>query len=43
MLARVDLGKYVDQIQNELKREIADIGPGRTPGEIEAIQARIQD
>ena len=43
VLARVDLGKYVDQIQNELKRAIADIGPGRTPGEIEAIQARIQD
>ena len=42
-LARVGLGKYIDQIQNELKRAIADIGPGKTPGEVEAIQARIQD
>jgi hypothetical protein len=42
-LARVDLGKYIDQIQLELKRAIADIGPGRTPGEVEAIQSRIQE
>ena len=42
-LARVDLGKYIDQVQNELRRAIADIGPGRTPGEVEAIQARIQE
>jgi hypothetical protein len=43
VLARVDLGKYIDQIQGELKRAIADIGPGRTPGEVEAIQARMQE
>ena len=42
-LARVDLGKYIDQIQEELNRAIADIGPGRTRGEVEAIQARIQE
>ena len=42
-LARVDLGKYIDQIQEELRRAIADIGPGRTKGEVEAIQARIQE
>jgi antitoxin component of RelBE/YafQ-DinJ toxin-antitoxin module len=42
-LSRVDLGKYIDQIQDELRRAITDIGPGKTPGEIEAIQARIQD
>ena len=42
-LARVNLGKYVDQVQDELRRAIADIGPGKTPGEVEAIQARIQD
>jgi len=42
-LARVNLGKYIDQIQDELRRAIADIGPGKTPGEVEAIQARIQD
>ena len=42
-LGRVDYGKYIDQIQDELKRAIADHGPGRTQGEIEAIQARIQE
>jgi len=42
-LAKVDLGKYIDQIQEELRRAIADIGPGRTRGEVEAIQARIQE
>ena len=39
----IDLAKYVDQIQDELRRAIADIGPGRTPGEVEAVQARLQD
>lgn len=42
-LGKVDLGKYIDQVQDELKRAVADIGPGRTPGEVEAIQARLQD
>ena len=42
-LSRVDLGKYIDEIQEELRRAIADIGPGKTPGEVEAIQARIQE
>ena len=42
-LSKVDLGKYIDQIQEELRRAIADIGPGKTPGEVEAIQARIQE
>ena len=40
-LARVNLGRYVAEIQDEFRRAIVDIGPGRTPGEIEAIQARI--
>ena len=42
-LGRVDLGKYIDQIQQELRRATADIGPGRTTGEVEAIQSRIQE
>jgi len=42
-LSKVDLGKYIDQIQEELRRAVSDIGPGRTPGEVEAIQARIQE
>ena len=43
VLAKVDMGKYIDQVQTELKRAVTDIGPGKTPGEVEAIQARIQD
>jgi len=42
-LGKVDYGKYVDEIQNELKRAVTEIGPGRTQGEVEAIQARLQD
>lgn len=42
-LRKVDYGKYIDQIQNELKRAMVDIGPGRTPGEVEATQVRLQD
>ena len=42
VLEKVNYGKYIDQIQDELRRAIADIGPGRSPGEIERIQERIQ-
>jgi len=42
-LAKVNLGKYITQIQDEFRRAIVDIGPGKTPGEVEAIQARIQE
>ena len=42
-LGRVNYGKYIDQIQAEFKRAVADIGPGKTPREVEAIQARIQE
>jgi len=42
-IRKVDYGKYIDQIQNELKRATVDIGSGKTPGEVEAIQARLQD
>jgi len=42
-LRKVDYAKYVDEIQNELKRAMVDIGPGRTRGEMEAIQARLQE
>jgi len=42
-LGKVDYGKYVDEIQDELRRAVADIGPGRTQGEVEAIQARLQE
>jgi hypothetical protein len=42
VLEKVNYGKYIDQIQEELKQAIADIGPGKTPGEIERIQERLQ-
>ena len=42
-LEKVDLGKYINQIQEELKRAVSDIGPGKSPQEVEAIQARLQD
>jgi len=42
-LRKIDYGKYIDEIQNELKRAMVDIGPGKTRGEVEAIQARLQE
>jgi hypothetical protein len=42
-LEKVNYGKYINQIQDELKRALADIGPGKTPGEIEATQVRLQE
>jgi ATP phosphoribosyltransferase regulatory subunit HisZ len=41
-LEKVNFGKYIDQIQDELRRAIAEVGPGKTPGEVEAIQSRLQ-
>jgi hypothetical protein len=41
-LGKVNFGKYIDQIQDELRRAIEEIGPGKTPGEAEAIQSRLQ-
>jgi hypothetical protein len=41
-LEKVNYGKYINQIQDELRRAIAEVGPGRTPGEAEAIQTRLQ-
>jgi hypothetical protein len=42
-LERVNYGRYITQIQDELKRALADIGPGKTPGEIERTQARLEE
>jgi hypothetical protein len=41
-LEKVNFGKYIDQIQDELRRAISEVGPGKTPGEVEAIQSRLQ-
>jgi hypothetical protein len=42
-LEKVNYGKYINQIQDELKRALADIGTGKTPGEIERTQARLEE
>ncbi len=41
-LEKVDYGKYINQIQDELKRTMAELGPGKKPEEVEAIQERLQ-
>jgi hypothetical protein len=42
ILSRVNYGKYIDEIQSELEKAIAEVGPGKTPKEIEGIQERLQ-
>jgi len=40
---KVNYGKYIDQIQEELNSAIAEVGPGRNPKEVESIQKRLQE
>jgi len=40
-LERINYGKYIDEIQEELRRSIAEVGPGRTTQEVERIQERL--
>jgi hypothetical protein len=42
-LEKVNIGKYVDQIQSELKKILAEVGPGKTPQQVEATQQRLQE
>ena len=42
VLERVNYAKYIDEIQAEARKAVEEIGPGRTPGEVEAIQERLQ-
>lgn len=42
-LKRVDLNKYIDEIEEELRKVSKDVGPGRTDAEIEAGKKRIED
>ncbi len=41
-VGKLDLRKYIDQIQEELKNIVREIGPGKTQQEVEASQARLQ-
>ncbi len=40
---KVNYGRYIDQIQEELNAAFAEVGPGRTPKEVESIQQRLQE
>ncbi|MDA4126878.1 MAG: hypothetical protein OK452_06725 [Thaumarchaeota archaeon] len=40
---KLDYGKYIDQIQEELNSAFAEVGPGKTPKEVETIQQRLQE
>jgi hypothetical protein len=39
---RLDVKKYIDQMQDELKKIAREVGPGRTPLEVEEAQTRFQ-
>ena len=42
VLARIDLKKYIDQLEDELKKTLEQVGPGRTPQEKEQVRSRLQ-
>ena len=41
-LEKVNYARYINQIQDELGRILAEVGPGRTPQQVEATQERLQ-
>ncbi len=41
-LEKVNYGKYIDAIQEELQRTLSDVGPGKTPQQVEQTQERLQ-
>ncbi len=41
-LEKVDYGRYISQIQDELGKVTGEVGPGKKPEEVEAIQERLQ-
>ncbi len=40
---KVNYGKYIDQIQEELNSAFSEVGPGKTPEQVESIQTRLQE
>lgn len=42
VLERVNYGRYIDEIQAELRKAREEVGPGKTPEEVKAIQERLQ-
>lgn len=41
-VGRAKYGKYIDEIQEELSKILSEVGPGRTPQEVETTQMRLQ-
>jgi hypothetical protein len=41
-LEKVNYGKYIDAIQDELRRTLGEVGPARTPAQVEETQTRLQ-
>jgi hypothetical protein len=42
-VGRASYGKYIDEIQEELRKILSEVGPGRTAQEVEATQTRLQE
>ena len=42
VLARIDLKKYIDQMEDELKKTLEQAGPGKTPQEKEQTRSSLQ-
>jgi hypothetical protein len=40
---KLNYGRYIDQIREELSSSFAEVGSGKTPQEVETIQQRLQD
>lgn len=41
-VGRLDFKKYIDQFEEELKKTLAEVGPGKTPQEVDTTQTRLQ-
>ena len=42
-VGRTSYNKYIDELEAEMKRILDDVGPGKTPEQIDVSHSRIQD
>ncbi len=42
-IGNVDFKRYIDELEEEMKKVLAEVGPGKNQGQIDAGQARIQE
>jgi hypothetical protein len=42
-VGRANYGRYIDQVQEELKKIVGEAGAGRTQVDVDAIQSKLQD